>query len=86
MSPWDLANGLFEFGGSLALWGNVRQILKDKMFRGVNFKSVLFFTSWGWFNMLYYPHLHQWLSFTGGLSITAANTVWIVLAWKYRKN
>lgn len=81
----DLVNGLFESLGGIAICGNVIKIYKDKMVRGVNLKSVLFFTLWGGYNLYFYPHLNQWCSFVGGLSIFVANAIWITLAWKYRK-
>lgn len=76
--------GLFEFGGGFAIWGNVLKLLKDKMVRGINFKSVVFFTAWGVWNLYYYPFLGQWIAFWCGLSIAAGNVVWLSLAWRYR--
>lgn len=85
MSP-DLFNGLFEFGGSIMLWRNVYQLYKDKMVRGVHWGPTLFFFTWGLWNLFYYPHLDQWWSFAGGLSIVTANGVWAFQMLKYRKN
>jgi hypothetical protein len=80
----DLINGLFELLGGFALWDNVKRIRKDKQVRGVNWKVTLFFTAWGFWNLFYYPHLDQWLSFVGGLNIFTANFVWLVFAMRYR--
>lgn len=82
----DLVMGLFEFFGGVATWGNVAKIYKDKMFRGIDFRSVVFFTSWGIWNIYYYPHLGQWIAFWGGLVICLGNIAWITLAWRYRKS
>jgi hypothetical protein len=82
----DLANGLFEFLGGFALWQNVRKIRTDRQVRGINWQVTLFFTSWGLWNLFYYPHLGQWLSFLGGLNIVAANGFWLFYAFRYRKN
>jgi hypothetical protein len=82
----DLINGLFELGGGLLIWLNVKRILKDKMVRGTNWNISGFFWAWGIWNIWYYPSLNQWLSFAGGLLIVLANTVWLALAIKYRKN
>lgn len=82
----DLINGAFELLGGVALWQNVRRIRKDKQCRGVNWQVTLFFTSWGFWNLFYYPSLNQWASFTGGLNIVAANFVWLWYAIKYRRN
>lgn len=85
MSP-DQINALFELVGGIFLWKNFAQLRKDKMLRGVHWVPIMFFASWGYWNLFYYPHLGQWWSFAGGLNIVAANTAWLVLAWKYRRN
>lgn len=77
MTP-DVINGLFEFFGSVMLWRNVAALYKDKRIAGVRAGSTAFFMAWGWWNTFYYPHLDQWWSFAGGLSIVIANTVWLV--------
>ena len=73
----DILNGIFELGGSIMLWNNVRAIYKDKAVQGVRVSSTAFFMLWGYWNMFYYPHLDQWWSFLGGCSITLANSVWV---------
>ena len=77
MTP-DLINGLFEFLGSIMLWRNVIQLHRDKMARGVHWTATGFFAAWGYWNLFYYPHLDQWWSFAGGISIVVANTIWLV--------
>ena len=47
------------------------------MVRGVSWMATTFFTSWGYWNLYYYPHLDQWWSFAGGVLIVVANTLWI---------
>jgi hypothetical protein len=85
MSHWpDYVNGAFELLGGFALWNNVGRIRKDKRVRGVNWQVTLFFTSWGFWNLFYYPSLAQWASFVGGLNIVAANAAWLCFAWRYR--
>ncbi len=84
MNP-DLINGLFEFIGSLMIWANVARILKDKEVKGIDWRVTGFFWAWGLWNLFYYPHLDQWWSFAGGVSIVIANTVWLSLAWWYSK-
>lgn len=83
MSP-DAINGLFELCGAYFIWLHIRQVLKDKAVAGVSIPAVVFFAAWGFWNLYYYPHLGQWLSFTGGLAIFAANAIWIYLLIKYR--
>lgn len=76
MNP-DVVNGLFEFCGSLALWRNVLQLYRDKQLKGVHWAATAFFMTWGYWNLYYYPALDQWWSLYGGVSIVAANTVWL---------
>lgn len=86
MSP-DFFNGAFEFVGSIMLWRNVLQLHRDKVAKGVHWSATAFFASWGYWNLFYYPHLDQWFSFWGGVSIVLANTVWLGQMWYYiRKN
>lgn len=80
----DAINGFFEAGGALLMWLNVKRIMRDKQVRGIDWRITTFFAVWGLWNLFYYPSLDQWLSFTGGVVMTTANTVWLVLAIKYR--
>lgn len=82
----DVINGLFELFGSGMLWKNVYQLHKDKMVRGVHWGPTMFFFCWGLWNLFYYPHLGQWYSFAGGLSIVTANGVWVYQMLKYKDN
>jgi len=73
----DYVNGAFEILGAVAIAGHVRQVLKDKAVAGVSIMSVIFFASWGFWNLYYYPHLGQWASFAGGIAIVLDNCCWI---------
>lgn len=84
MSWQDLTNGGFELFGGTVNWINVYRIYKDKQVRGVSIIPSVFFTSWGFWNLYYYPSLHQWASFWGGAVIVGANFAWVSLAWRYR--
>lgn len=77
VSP-DLINASFEVlaGGILTL--NCWRLFKDKVVKGISPISVIFFTSWGVWNLYYYPYLSQPLSFWGGILVVGANGVWIV--------
>lgn len=72
----DLINGLFESFGTLAMLFHVRALYRDKLVRGFHPGSVLFFTSWGIWNLWYYPHLSQWLSFFGGAALCGTNLLY----------
>lgn len=82
----DLVNGLFEFAGAAFNGINVWRIYKDKKLAGVSWIPSTFFTSWGVWNLYYYPALDQWWSFGGGCAIVLMNTAWVFLALKYRRN
>lgn len=86
MTTPDIINGVFEVVGGFAMFGNVRRLYKDKQTRGVYGPVQAFFTSWGFWNLYYYPNLNQWMSFLGGSVLVVANFSYIVLMWRYRKN
>jgi len=79
----DLINGCFELAGSIFIWLNIKRLHKDKQVKGVNWFSVAYFAAWGGWNLFYYPHLGQWLSFIGGVSIFSLNIVWVYMLWYY---
>jgi hypothetical protein len=83
----DFINGSLEFIGGLFWWSNVKRLLKDKTIQGVNWSTQAFFTGWGVWNLYYYPTLHQWASFTGGIFLVLGNGTWVTIAVYYeRKN
>ena len=82
----DLLNGLFELGGGGLTWFNVVKLRKDRKVRGIDWRVVTFFMAWGLWNLFYYPSLGQGWSTAGGAVMTIANTAWLWLAIKYRKN
>ena len=81
----DLINGSFELLGGFFLLINIYKLLQDKKIQGVSVWPVIFFTSWGMWNLYYYPSLNQWWSFVGGLSTVIVNGLWIVLAIYYSR-
>lgn len=81
----DVINSLFEVSAGLFLWNNVRILYRDKKVRGVSILSITVFGVWGYWNLYYYPFLHQWMSFLGGLLVVFANTMWVYLAIRYAK-
>ena len=85
MNTPDLVNGLFELFGAAFVYLHIRQIRKDKKVAGVSIPAIFFFTSWGFWNLFYYPHLGQWLSFVGGMAIVTTNAVWIYYLIKYSR-
>jgi hypothetical protein len=81
----DIINGSFELGGALVNWLNVKQIFKDKEVKGVHWAPFVFFTTWGFWNLFYYPHLEQVFSFVAGMMLVAVNTTYIIGLWRYWK-
>lgn len=81
----DSVNGLWEVLGGLFILLSVLKLLRDKQVRGVSWIHVLFFTVWGHWNLYYYPHLGQWVSFCGGMGVMLTNTVWLLLLLYYSR-
>jgi uncharacterized membrane protein YfcA len=73
----DLINGIFESCGGLFIALSVIKLHHEKIVRGVSWMHVTFFSAWGFWNLYFYPHLDQWMSFWGGLLLVAVNTVWL---------
>lgn len=73
----DLINGLFEFGGSGAIWFNVWRLYRDKVVGGVHALPTSFFCLWSIWNIWFYYDLVLWWSWAGGVSMCVALSVWI---------
>ena len=84
MNP-DMINGLFELFGGLLYILNIRLLLIHKQVQGVSLIPTVFFTSWGIWNLFYYPSLDQWYSFYGGVFLVTVNAIWLFLALYYSK-
>jgi len=77
MTP-DLINGLFETTGAALTAMNTRRVITDRGYAGVYIPTIVFFLSWGLWNLFYYPHLDQWFSFVGGILLVLSNVSWVV--------
>lgn len=84
MNP-DMINGLFELFGGLLYILNIRLLLIHKQVQGVSLIPTVFFTSWGIWNLFYYPSLDQWYSFYGGVFLVTVNAIWLLLALYYAR-
>lgn len=73
----DLVNGTLESCGGLFIYMSIRDLYRAKLVRGVSWKHVAFFSTWGVWNLWYYPELGQWFSFAGGVFLCATNTFWL---------
>jgi hypothetical protein len=85
MTP-DTINSLFELGGGVVVWINVRKLILDRKVRGVFWPFAGFFAAFSLWSLFFYISLGQWLSFMGGLIIAAGNITWFTLALKWRNN
>jgi len=83
----DKINGLYEFLGGFFILLSIVKIWRDKQVHGVSWLHVLFFATWGYWNLYYYPCLGQWHSFLGGLGIVIASSAWLALLvyYSYKK-
>lgn len=84
MSP-DLINAAFQLFASAFILNHARVLWKSKQAHGVSMLSGAFFNAWGIWNVWYYPHLDQTLSFYAGVAVVLANTFWITLIWHLRR-
>ena len=82
----DLINGIFETVGGVTIFLNCWRLYKDKEVKGVIWQLTIFYTLWGFYNIYYYPHLDQWLSFVGGLFMVIGNALWIAQVIWYLKH
>lgn len=73
----DVINGTFETLGCLAVGLSIRQLLRDRRVQGYHWGSLLYFTSWGYWNIYYYPALDQWVSAVGATATALANTIYL---------
>jgi len=87
MSWQDCTNGAYEMGGGIFMLLNCLKTYWDKEVKGISIISMIFFCSWGYWNLYYYPHLNQWISALGAAILVLFNTIWICMAIYYtRKN
>lgn len=85
--PWpDLVNALFQCLGGWIILLNVKCILHDKMVRGVDWRTLAFFTTWSAWNLYYYMHLSQWWSLAAGLLMLGSNALYLGLMIYYTKH
>lgn len=85
MTLQDVVNGAFELLGGVMNGINVLQLYRHKRVMGVHWAPTTLFTLWGFWNLYYYPHLAQWMSFVGGCGIVASNFAWVCMALYYAR-
>lgn len=86
MTP-DQINGTFEFVGGTLVWLSIFKLLRDKEVKGASIIPILFFNTWGWWNIIYYPGLEQWWSLWGAIWLSISTTIQTGLMYYFnRKN
>lgn len=85
MNTPDQINSLFLSSGAILGLLNVRRVLEDKKIEGVSLWPTVLFTSWGVWDLYYFPHLEQWFSLVGSVLAVIVNISWLSLALYYRK-
>ena len=80
----DQINAAFEFGGAVAVIPSILAAVRDKRIMGLSIWSTVFFSAWGWWNLIYYPHLDQLWSAWAALLLATTNSVYLYLIWKYK--
>ncbi|MEE8608963.1 MAG: hypothetical protein V3S55_15270 [Nitrospiraceae bacterium] len=84
--PWpDMMNATFEGVGGIVVLLNIQRILKDKIVRGFDWRVAVFFWIWGLWNLYYYSHLEQMLSFYAGISMVTVDAVYLYLLLYYTR-
>lgn len=83
MTHYDIINALFELFGSIFLTMNCVRLYKDKTIKGVSIWPTTFYSSWGAWNLYFYPMTNNMLSFYAGILVFLSNTVWVCMACYY---
>jgi len=81
----DIINGIFEFGIAIPLAKSVLMLRADREVKGFYWPVIAWTTSWGVWNVYYYPHLDQWFSFVGGLIVVSVNVTWLAHVAYYKR-
>ena len=81
----DFINGCFELFASAFILNHCRALWKSGQAEGISIVSTIFFTCWGMWNVWYYPHLGQTLSFYAGIAVLMANFFWVYSIWYIRR-
>ena len=80
----DIINALFELFGAVAVLPSIYKAYQTKIIRGVSIITPLFFAAWGYWNIIYYPHLEQHWSAAAAMFLAATNSVWLLQVWIYK--
>lgn len=79
LQPLDLVNGCFEAAGAWSAWANFKRLKRDRDVKGIVWQFTFIWCTWGYFNLIFYPYLHQWFSALAGAVLAVGNTFWLIL-------
>lgn len=85
MNESDIINALFELCGAAFTLISVLKLLKDKEVKGVSWLTLGFFTSWGIWNVYFYPANGLYWSFAAGVVLCLTNLLWTGMLIYYSK-
>ena len=67
------------------MYGHIVAIKRDKKVSGLYIPAHVFFSLWGYWNIIYYSGLNQTASLIAGAILALANTYYTALLIKYSK-
>ena len=83
----DSINGCFELLGAGFITISIHKLHIDKEVKGFSVIHLGFFTTWGLWNMVFFPSQGLWMSFIGGIGVVTANMIYLAQIIYYsRKN
>ena len=80
----DMLNSGFEWATAVFVFRNCLALVRDKEYKGASFLGVVFYTSWGAWNVFYYLYLRQYWSWAAGLLIFVTNIAYVSLILRYK--
>lgn len=83
MKP-DVVNAIFEAGGAALLCMNVQRLYQDKKLSGVALAPTIWWQVWGAWNLYFYAAVGQRASWYAGMAVFVVNTIWVLMAIKYK--
>lgn len=81
----DTLNALFEVSAGFFILFSILRLHREKSAAGVSVVTIVFFSVWGYWNLLYYPSVGHWWSFTGAAGVALANTVYALMILRQRR-
>jgi hypothetical protein len=81
----DLINALFEGLAGFFILASIRDAWKSRQAIGIHPLHVAYFTAWGFWNLYYYAHLDQWLSWACGILVAIVNSFYLYTVIKFRR-